>query len=302
MILFACPAFAHMAHALRLASGLRTGEASLSCFPNGERAATLQTQVAGEDCLLLGSLAPPDEQLLAFLLLSHTLHKENARTITALLPYLAYARQDQREEGASLAAAWVGTLLQAVGVTRVVTVDVHSPATQACFPLPLVSLSPASLFAREIARLEFQQATLVAPDQGVRERCQAVARATGMDAHITQFQKYRSVTGVVHIGINGPVGPSVVIVNDILDTGATLISCCEQLYQRGACDITIFVTHGQFTGQLWQRLWSLNVQRIWCTDTILLAPTDRPMQVQTLSVVPVLQTYVQHLSEEERNA
>lgn len=106
--------------------------------------------------------------MLTFLLLSHTLKKEGARTITAVLPYLAYARQDQVEEGSSLAAAWVGSLLQAAGVAKVVTVDVHSSATQACFPLPLLSLSPACLFAREITRLALQGC--VATNQRGRHR------------------------------------------------------------------------------------------------------------------------------------
>lgn len=107
---------------------------------------------------------------------------------------------------------------------------------------------------------------------------------------------------MVHVGISGPAGSSVVIVDDILDAGATLISCCKQLCQRGARNITLFVTHGQFTGQHWQQHWSLNVQRICCTDTIPLAPTGTLAQIQILSVLLVLQGYMQCWSGEERYA
>lgn len=297
MILFAGPAFAPMTRKLSTEASLCLGEASLARYPNGELHASLSTRVAGEACLLLGTLAPPDEHLLSYLLLSHTLQKEGARTVTALLPYLAYTRHDRSEEGKSLATALVGSLLQASGIAKVITVDVHSPAAQELFPIPLVSLSPARLFAQEIKQLALLQATLVAPDEGARDRCQAVARAAGMSEEITVFQKERTAAGVVHQGISGPVGPHAVIVDDILDTGGTLVSCCEQLCQRGVQTITILVTHGQFTGTLWQHLWSLRIQRIICTDTIPQPPDRCSPQMKVLSVLPVLRESLEQSCE-----
>ncbi len=293
MILFACPAFALLGRELSAAAGLCMGEASLARYPNGELHASLHTRVAGETCFLLGTLAPPDEHVLSFLLLSHTLQKEGARTVTALLPYLAYARHDRFEEGKSLATAWIGNLLQASGVARVITVDVHSPAAQELFSIPLISLSPASLFAQEIKHLMLLRATLVAPDEGARDRCQAVARTAGMSKDITVFHKERTAAGVAHLGISGSVGPHVVIVDDILDTGGTLLSCCEQLCQRGVQTITIMVTHGQFTGTLWQHLWSLRVQRVVCTDTIPQPPERLSTNVTVLSILPALRAYLE---------
>lgn len=298
MILFACPAFAPMGHELSTAANLDIGKASLGRYPNGELHVSLHTRVAGAACLLLGTLAPPDEQMLSYLLLNHTLRKEGARTVIALLPYLAYTRHDRPKEGESLATAWVGKLLQASGVTRVITVDVHSPAAQELFPIPLVSLSPAGLFAREIKHLALQRATLVAPDEGARDRCLAVARAAGMSEDVTVFQKERTATGVVHQGISGSVGPHAVIVDDILDTGGTLVSCCEQLCQRGVQTITIMVTHGQFTGTLWQHLWSLRVQRIVCTDTIPQPPEQCSPGMKVISVLPVLREFLEQAGEE----
>ena len=288
MILFTCSAFASMGSELSSAASLSMGDASLARFPNGELHATISTRVAGEACLLLGTIAPPDEQLLSFLLLSHTLQKEGARQVTALLPYLAYTRHDCCEKGKSLAIAWIGTLLQASGIANVITLDIHSPVAQERFPMPLVSLSPARLFAGEIAHLAPHQVTLVAPDEGARDRCQAVARAAGMSEDILIFQKERTMAGIVHHGVTGSVRPHAVIVDDILDTGGTLVSCCEQLCQLGVQTITILVTHGQFTGTLWQRLWSLRVQRIVCTDTIPQPPDRRSTQVHVLSVLPLL--------------
>lgn len=282
------PPYAEIGSELASSLGIRLGQFSLDRFPNQELHAAIESSVVNEECLILGTIAPPDEQLLSTLLLSHTLKKERARTIIALLPYLAYARDEKQKAGQSLATAWVGALLQASGVDEVITVDVHSSTAQRLFPMPCVSLSPAGLFAQEIKKLSLLTATIVAPDEGARDRCQAVARAAGMTEEVVVFEKRRTREGVVHVSMSGNVGHQAVIVDDILDTGGTLVSCCEQLQQRDVRDITILVTHGLFTGVLWQKLWTLGVKRIYCTDTVPSAQERSSETISTLSVLPLL--------------
>ena len=293
MILLVFPTHAYMGHELVSSIGIRLGQFSIDRFPNQELHASMQTNVAHEECLILGTIAPPDGQLLSMLLLSHTLNKEGARKIIALLPYLAYTRDDKQKAGQSLATAWIGALLQTSGVDEVITVDVRSPIVQRLFPMPVVSLSPADLFAQAITRLSLISATIVAPDEGARDRCQAVARAAGMSEEVVVLEKRRTHEGVVHVNIFGNAGPQAVIVDDILDTGGTLVSCCEQLQQRGVHDITILVAHGLFTGTLWQKLWSLGVNRIYCTDTVPLATERSAENIRTLSVLPLVRQHLQ---------
>ncbi len=96
---------------------------------------------------------------------------------------------------------------------------------------------------------------------------------------------------MIHESISGKIGPQAVIVDDMLDTGGTLVSCCNLLQQQGVQDITILVTHGLFTGTLWQHLWSRGVKRICCTDTI---PQECPHEkIRTLSMLPLLCQYLQ---------
>jgi ribose-phosphate pyrophosphokinase len=123
------------------------GDCSFERFSNGELYLRLNEDVEGRACAVFGSLAPPDEQMLNVLLLAHTLTREGARRVVAVLPYLGYARQDQADPGQSLGAAWAGALLEAAGVQAVVTVDVHSREAVECLSLPIVSLSPAGDFA-----------------------------------------------------------------------------------------------------------------------------------------------------------
>ncbi|MEK7347634.1 MAG: ribose-phosphate diphosphokinase, partial [Candidatus Eisenbacteria bacterium] len=146
--------------------------------------------------------------------------------------------------------------------------DVHSRRVARLVPMPLVSLSPAEIFAEEIRRRSLQDATIVAPDEGAVERCEAVAKKAGMKRAITIVAKTRTPRGVVHRRLRGRVGRRAIVVDDILDTGGTLLSCCRELRRRGAREIHVLVTHGLFTGDAWTKLWRMGVKTIGCTDTI----------------------------------
>lgn len=290
MILFAHPDFESMRGALcksgasRRCGGFRAGR-----FDNGELFIQLDTPPSDEECVILGSISPPDEQLFTNLLLAHTLRKEGARGITGVFPYLAYSRQDKNKPGQSLAAAWIGASAWASGFDRVLTVDVHSPDDERLFQIPLISISPACLFGAALHKYQLAGATIVAPDQGAIPRCTAIREAAGLPpAAIPWFEKQRTGAGVQHTLFTGEVGTQAVLVDDILDTGATLISACQRLFAAGVEDIQIMVTHGLFTGKDWQRVWEFGVSRIFCTDTVPRPSGAEDSRIVTLSIIPLL--------------
>ena len=283
--LFALPALKELAGRLGQA-GVCRGEYRLERFPNGELYITLDTPVYGGTALLLGTLAPPDTSLPATLLLAHTLRTQGAARVIALLPYLAYMRQDRPESGRSLAAAWLGALLPASGIDAVVTVDLHSPHAAALLPVPCTSLSPASLFAAAIAEVGWQDATLVAPDEGALVRCEAVRQAAGMTAPIIHCVKRRS-GGTVTAELRATPGSRAIVIDDILDTGRTLLACCDALHRAGAASLLVMVTHGLFTGDAWQGLWTLGVREIYCTNTVPRPEAAIDTRVRALSVLPL---------------
>jgi ribose-phosphate pyrophosphokinase len=297
VILFAFPAYEALAGALGRLMPLSLGHFSIARFSNGELHATLETAVAGEACLLLGAVAPPDVDLLSTLLLSHTLAKEGAGRITALLPYLGYSRHDRDEPGRSRGTAWLGELLRASGVSDVVSVDVHSRLVHKRFPIPVRSLSPAGIFAEALTSLALRDPTLVAPDEGALERCEAVRRLAGIERSLAYFTKKRTETGIVHSTLHGAVGPSAVLVDDILDTGGTLVSAGEALGRAGVETIIVMVSHGLFTGTSWRRLGTLPVKRIYCTNTLPPPPPSEAPPIEVLSVARLLSS---HLNEQTR--
>lgn len=271
------------------------GRFRIGRFPDGELWIELEEDVHDRECAVLGSLAPPDEQTLLTLLLADTLRRAHARRTIAVLPYLGYARQDRAPAGRSLGAAWAGSLLAATGVERVLTVDVHSAAAVERFALPVTSLSPAKLFAahlgdgpRALGDGPRADLTIVAPDEGARERCEAVARAAGVEAPVAYMRKRRSATGVAHTELVGAIRRRAVIVDDILDTGRTLLSACRLLRASGVSEISIMVTHGTLSGSEWCRLGEAGASRILITDTVPQARTRGGSIVETLPIAPLL--------------
>jgi ribose-phosphate pyrophosphokinase len=269
-------------------SGVERGDAAVDRFPNRELHARIAAPVRGRDCIVVGSISPPDTRLAQLTLLAHTLRRGDARSITAMVPYLAYARQDRADVGESLGLAWVGVLLAAAGVDAVVTVDVHSRAAPALLGMPVISLPGTPVLAAALPpEWTSSDVTFVAPDEGARERCQALADAVASARPIAVVAKRRSATGVVHTELTGTVGRRVVLVDDILDTGATLISCCRWLAREGVEDVAVVVTHGVLTGDAWRALPSVGVRRLWMTDTVPSAGR-RAASADIVPIAPVL--------------
>ena len=290
-ILFSFPEYSQLNSSLCDLPGIERGRFSIVRYPNQELHAEVQSTVAGKHCLILGSLAPPDSQMVSLLLLAHTLRKEGAGRITGILPYLAYAREDKIRAGESLATAWVGAMLKASAFEQIWTVDLHSEHDRELYPLALESLSPAATFAECIRLYGLTDASFVAPDEGAISRCEALTSAVGESSDaIVYFQKRRTAGGIVHHDPVGRVKRRAVVVDDVLDTGATLVSACAKLRAAGAEELYLCVTHGLFTGQHWCDLWSQAVKRIFCTDTIPACAHIREPRIITLPIAPLLRT------------
>ena len=296
MIAFALPQSSYLLPRDGEVPGIRAGHARIDRFANSELYVDLETDVAGSACAVIGALAPPDSQMLAYLLLGDTLKRHGAARVTAVLPYLGYARQDRPSARRSLAAAWTGALVSASGFDAAVTVDVHSELAAGLFPVPVTSLSPARLFAGQLGKRS-PGLTLVAPDEGAIARCRVVGEAAEIEAPVAYLKKRRTPEGVVHGDLVGEVGRTAVVVDDILDTGGTLVSCCRELRARGVRDVTILVTHGLFTGSGWEELWSLGVTRILCTDSVPEVAASPPAGVTVLSIRPLVMEALRRAQE-----
>lgn len=256
-------------------------------FPDGEACAFVREGVAGEDCLLVGTIAPPDQQIVEFLTLADALKRAGSRRLTAFLPYLAYCRQDTFSTGQSGGIATVTALLRAVGIDRIVTIDVHSELDNSLAKLPIHSLQPwPDLFVEPIRNLGWADITVVAPNKKAVARNQALACALGSPRPVAYVAARPE--GVAQIELAGDIGENVVLADDILGSGRTLVTACNLLRQKGARQIALAVTHGLFQGSIWKELFDLGVTAVFTTDSCPEALTTGEPKIQVVSIKPLL--------------
>ena len=266
MFIFSYPPFESLGEHLAQALSCTVGNFQKTHFSNQELHLTVQENVAHQICILIGSISPPDSNLWDILALVHTLKKENADKISLILPYLAYSRQEKEEPQQSQLCALVADLLEKAGVDEILTFDIHSPGSKALFPIPLYSLSTEELFAQKLKQLAWDDAQILSPDQGAIERCERLSKQLN-NFPIARMKKTRTSQGITQISLDGTLKNRIVILDDILDTGQTLVVCCKTLVEKGIQEILIMVTHGLFTGTTWQKLPELAVKKVYCTDT-----------------------------------
>ncbi len=285
MIIFAFDQFKNLKKTLQnKISGLESGYFSVNRFANQEIYIILETNVEKKDCLILGSIAPPEEQLFSLLLLADTLKKEGASKIIVCLPYLSYGRADKNEFNKSLTIRWIGQLFKASSVDELITFEAHSELDQKLFSIPFISISTSEIFAQQIVKLKNDKISLVAPDEGAINLCQVTDDLIDLKSPIVYFKKRRNKKGAISSELAGEVKSQAIILDDILDTGATLLSCTNQLKKIGVTNIIIMVTHGLFTGNKWEELWQNNVSEIYSTDTVLSKENLSAKKIKTLPI------------------
>ena len=265
MIIFSLPDYRYLLSSFERSKNFQPGKYATERFENKTLLLFIKTKVSGESCVVIGGSAP-DADLIETLLLCHTLKKEGAKKVTAILPFIPYARQDKNKKGESWGADWLGKLCASSGIDRVITLDIHSQAA-ARFPIPVLSLSPAFALVEKIKKEIAADAVCVAPDEGAIDNCMVLNRALKNETAIVFFKKKRSQRGVQMLSLKGEIGSDVVVADDILDTGETMVRACEKLRDAGVKKITVVVTHGLFSSSKWKRLFRLGVRKIYCTDS-----------------------------------
>jgi ribose-phosphate pyrophosphokinase len=179
-------------------------------------------------------------------------------------------------------------MLEAAGFDEVVTVEAHRPDTVATlWPLPLRSLSVAPLFQPFLEKGAGGTTVIVAPDAGALALCQSIGDESGSHG-VVCFSKERTEQGIAHIDTPLVNVKRAMVVDDMLDTGGTLISCCQHLVEQGVEEIVVMVAHGLFTGEAWPRLFALPVTTLYCTDSLPLPALAANYPIEQLTMAPLL--------------
>ncbi|HXV75016.1 MAG TPA: ribose-phosphate pyrophosphokinase [Candidatus Polarisedimenticolaceae bacterium] len=266
---------------------LPLGKWQLTRFADGEVYCQILENVRGTDVFVIQpTCRPVNEHLVELLIAVDALKRSSAARITAVLPYYGYARQDRKDKPrVPISAKLVADLLQAAGVDRVLAMDLHAPAIQGFFDVPVDHLLAAPVLLDWIDRQRYDNLMIVSPDAGGVERARFYAKRLGADLAI--IDKRRVVANVAEtMNVIGDVdGRTCVIVDDLVDTAGTLVGSAKALLDHGAVSVVACFTHALLSGPALERVALPEIERVIVTDTIPLR--DEAAEVENITVLSV---------------
>jgi ribose-phosphate pyrophosphokinase len=292
-----------LADAIAKHIGVPLGYASISKFSDGEISVELNENVRGKDVFVIQpTCAPTNDSIMELLLMADALHRASANRITAVIPYFGYSRQDRRVRSARVAisAKVVADMISAVGVNRVLTVDLHAEQIQGFFSIPVDNVYGSPVLTDDIERQSYKNLLVVSPDVGGVVRARAVAKQLNTDlAIIDKRRPTANEAQVMHI-IGDVDGRSCLIVDDMVDTAGTLCKAADALKQHGAKKVLAYCTHPVLSGRAIENIDGSNLDSLVVTDTIPLNDVAKKCtRIRQLSMAKLLAESIRRVSNEE---
>ena len=283
--------------------GVPLGNASIDKFSDGEISVELNENVRGKDVFIIQpTCSPTNDHILELLLIADALHRASANRITAVIPYFGYARQDRRVRSARVAisAKVVADTIGAVGVDRVLTVDLHAEQIQGFFSIPVDNVYGSPVLTDEIERQDYDNLTVVSPDIGGVVRARAVAKQLDVDlAIIDKRRPSMNEAQVMHI-IGDVDGRTCLIVDDLVDTAGTICKAADALKDAGAQLVVAYCTHPVLSGNAIENVENSSLDALVVTDTIPLRDDAKKCKrIRQLSMARLLAESIRRVSNEE---
>ena len=272
-------------------------------FADMEIFVEVQENVRGEDVFVIQSTsAPANDHLMELLIIIDALRRASARRITAVIPYYGYARQDRKPGPRTpISAKLVANMIVEAGADRVLTLDLHAGQIQGFFDIPTDNLFAAPVMVQDIKQV-FPTDTLmvVSPDVGGVVRARGLAKRIDAPLAIVDKRRERPGDSEVMNVIGDVSGRTCILVDDIADSGGTLINAAEALLDQGAAGVSAYITHGVLTGGAVARVTASRLKELVITDSIL--PTEsakNARNIRVLPIAPLLGEAIARTSEEQ---
>lgn len=302
MKIVACNSNRPLAEAVAASLGLPLTSASVRRFADMEVFVEIDENVRGEDVFVIQSTSyPANDNLMELLIMLDALRRASARRVTAVIPYFGYARQDRKSGSRTpISAKLVANIITAAGANRVLTMDLHAAQIQGFFDIPVDNLFSAPLFSRDIAeRYKGRDLMVVSPDVGGVVRARALASRLHTDLAIIDKRRPRAGVSEVMNVIGEVQGRDCIIVDDIIDSGGTHCNAASALVQHGAKSVSVYVTHGVFSGGAVARVGASPIENMTVTDSILATEAVRvSSNIRQLTIAPLLAEAMRRISEE----
>jgi ribose-phosphate pyrophosphokinase len=269
-------------------------------FADGEIYIEINENIRGNSVFVIQSTSnPANDNIMELLLCIDALRRSSAKNITAVIPYFGYARQDRKvAPRTSISAKVVSNLITNAGANRIVTVDLHAGQIQGFFDIPVDNLFTTPLFARYIKKkFKTKNLVCVSPDVGGVQRTRGLA--TKIKADLAIIDKRRPEPGKSEVmNIIGEVkGKNCIIVDDIIDSGGTIVNAVEALKKAGAIDVYIFITHAVLSGDAAKKIQKSKIKKLIITDTIdNTAKIKNNSKIEVISIAPLMAEAINRIS------
>ncbi len=272
-------------------------------FADMEVFVEIQENVRGSDVYVIQSTSfPANDHLMELLIIMDALRRSSARRITAVVPYFGYARQDRRSSGRTpISAKLVANLITRAGADRVMTLDLHAGQIQGFFDIPTDNLFASPVMVRDIKeRFDVTKLMVVSPDVGGVVRARGLAKRINAPLAIIDKRRERAGESEVMNVIGDVKGYSCVLVDDIVDSGGTLVNAAEALIEHGAAEVSAYLTHGVLSGGAVARVTSSRIKEMVITDSI--EPTEAvkgARNIRVLEIAPLIGEAIARTAHEE---
>lgn len=286
--IFAGSASRALAESIARAYGIELGKVTLSRFSDGEIQPSFGESIRGNDVYIVASTNPPAENLMELLLMMDAARRASANSINAVIPYFGYARQDRKDKPrVSIGSKLMANMLTAAGATRVITMDLHAGQIQGFFDIPFDNLDGSAVFIPYLQTLNLPNLTIASPDMGGVGRARAYAKHLKADLVLVDKHRERA-NQVASMQLIGDVQDrNVVIVDDIVDTGGSLVRATEYMLEKGAKSVRAAITHPLLSGNAVEKITNSNLTELLTTDTLPLGEHKQTDKIRMLTIAPL---------------
>ena len=302
MKIVACNSNRPLANAMAAALNLPLTRAAVRRFADMEIFVEIHENIRGEDVFVIQSTSyPANDHLMELLITLDALRRSSARRVTAVMPYFGYARQDRKSGPRTpISAKLVANLITEAGANRVLTMDLHAGQIQGFFDIPVDNLYAAPLFARDIKeRSGGRDIMIVSPDVGGVLRARAIATRLNVDLAIIDKRRDRAGVSEVMNVIGDVEGRDCILIDDIVDSGGTLVNAAVALIESGARSASVYVTHGVLSGGAVARIASSPIEMVTITDSILATEAVRVADnIRQITIAPLMAEAMRRINDE----
>lgn len=267
------------------------GASEVTPFSDGEFQPSFNDSVRGATVFIVQSTFPPTDNLFELLLTIDAAKRASADTVSAVIPYFGWARQDRKDKPrVSIGAKLVANMLRAAGADRIMTCDLHADQIQGFFDVPVDHIYASKVFIPYLQSLNIQDLAIAAPDMGGAKRANAYAKELACPVIICHKSRERANVVASITAIGEVEGKNVVIVDDMIDTAGTLTKAAEVLMEKGAKSVRACATHAVFSGPAYERIANSKLCEVIVSDTIPLT-TDSSKDTSKIHVVSLAGTF-----------